>query len=229
MSSLEIISFARIIGKKVPENLISNDEMLVFLNDAYSDFYDSIVSLDRNYFWDKWTTSTIANQYEYSILKPETGVVGIGKPEKIRIKYSSTDEFVDVEFRDWDSLEYTPEEYAEKQPKDKPFAIITDTNYFHIFPTPLVAVEGGLILEWAKEPYELTLASADSDILIKEKYHKVIAYMMLPAINFAKGYVDEKNDAINTADMKLRKALKSMGLLTTKVIRAKIKDLSHLE
>jgi hypothetical protein len=62
------------------------------------------------------------------------------KPEKLRIKYTSTSDYIDVEFKDWDTLEETPERYATNQSKDEPFAIITDTNFIHIFPTPDVDV-----------------------------------------------------------------------------------------
>jgi hypothetical protein len=62
------------------------------------------------------------------------------KPEKMRIKYKSTNDFVDVDFKDWDNLEAIPEFYAESQSTESPFAIITDTKYVHIFPTPTVNV-----------------------------------------------------------------------------------------
>jgi hypothetical protein len=48
--------------------------MVDFLNVAYKDFYKKIVNLDKNYFWDRWTTNVVADQYEYSILQP-TGSV----------------------------------------------------------------------------------------------------------------------------------------------------------
>lgn len=180
------------------------------LNNSYNDLYDRIVALDRNYFWDRWTGDTVANQYEYTIKQPEEGVLGMYKPEKLRIKYTSTSEYVDIEFKDWDSLIETPEFYAENQSVDSPFAIVTDNTYIHIFPTPTEAVTNGLIFEGAKKPYDLTLSSTDTDVLIDKRYHKTIAYMMLPAINFAKGYVDEKNDAVNQSEIEVKKALKSM-------------------
>jgi hypothetical protein len=62
------------------------------------------------------------------------------KPEKIRIKYTSTSDYVDITFKDWDSLENTPEFYAENQSTEDPFAIMTDNKYIHIFPTPTEAV-----------------------------------------------------------------------------------------
>jgi hypothetical protein len=108
------------------------------LNKAYKDFYQRIVSLDKNYFWDQWTTDVIQDQFEYAILQPNpsTNTFGQYKPEGIRIKYPNSTKFTDVFLTDWDALDYTPEWLAENQPKLNPLAVITDTRYVHIFPTP---------------------------------------------------------------------------------------------
>lgn len=229
MNAQQIITLARLLSKRTSTWLITDDEMVSILNKSYKDFYKKIISLDRNYFWDRWTWHTVANQYEYSIAQPTLVDFGMFKPEKIRIKYTSTSDYIDVEFKDWDSLEYTPEEYALNQPTDEPFAIITDTNYVHIFPTPTVSITWWLIYEWAKKPYDLTISSVSSDILIDELYHEAIAYMMCVEMEKVKWDYDAKGLAQQDADRESVNALKSMWLLTTKVVRAKIKDLSDLE
>lgn len=229
MNAQQIISFARTLCKGVTEAQIDNNEMLVVLNKAYKDFYKKINNLDRNYFWDRWTTDTVEDQYEYSTLQPSWTTFGMFKPEKIRIKYTTTSDYVDVEFKDWDSLEETPDYYAVEQSTDEPFAIMTDNKFIHIFPTPLVSVTDWLIFEWAKKPYDLVIWSLEDAIIIDPLYHETLAYLMCPTIEKKRWNIDGKNDAINEANIELTNALKSMGLLTTKAVRAKTKDLSWLE
>lgn len=229
MNVQSIVTLARALSWNVSTNMVSDTEIVSFFNKAYKGFYNKIVRLDRNYFWDSWKTSTVANQFEYDLKKPSDGSYGIFKPEKIRIKYASTGEYKDVEFKDWDSLIETPEFYAENQSVDSPFAIMTDTRYFHIFPTPTVAVSDWLIVEGAKKPYDLTISDGESEILIDPQYHETIAYLICPLIEKKRANIDGKNDAINEADKEVNESLKSMWLLTTKVVRAKIADLSWLE
>lgn len=229
MNAQQIITFARNLIKWTTVAQITDANMLVILNESYKKFYKNIVNLDRNYFWDKWTADVVLNQYEYSILQPSWSTFGMFKPEKIRIKYTSTSDYVDVVFKDWDSLENTPEYYAESQSTSEPFAIMTDTKYVHIFPTPLSNVTNWLIFEWSKKPYDLDISSTESNILIDSLYHEIIAYLMLPTIHKQRWEIEEKNDAINEANLKLNEALRGMWILTTKVIRAKTKDLSWLE
>jgi len=118
-------------------------------NKAYRSFYKRIVDLDKNYFWDRWTSDVEEDQYEYALAQPDSTApsYGLFKPENIRIKYNDDDDYVDVFLTDWDVLDNTPEFYAKSQPKSNPIGIITDTKYIHIFPTPTEGVDDGLIFE----------------------------------------------------------------------------------
>lgn len=229
MDAAWIISYARRLTWGVSESQIDNDYMLIVLNKAYKDLYKRVVNLDKNYFWDRWTTNIIEDQYEYSLLKPVAGTYGIFKPEKLRIKYNSDDDFIDVDFRDWDNMTETPEWYAVNQSTESPFAIITDNKYFHIFPTPTEAVTGWLIFEWAKQPYDLAIDSEETEILIDSLYNELLAYMMCPTIYKEQWLLDRKNDSLQEAELEIQKAFKSMWILTTKVIRWRRPDLEDLE
>lgn len=229
MDAAWIISYARRLCGWVSEWQVSNTIMVDLLDKSYKDFYKKIVNLDKNYFWDRRTAAIVDNQYEYEMMKPDGTDYGIFKPENVRIKYTSTSDFVDVFLTDWDAMTQTPERYAVNQSKDEPFAVITDNKYLHIFPTPTENVTGGLILEWAKQPYKLTLSSIENEMLIDPLYHETIAYMMCPSIYKEMVLIDKKNDALQEAELEINKALKSMGILKTKVIRCKRPDLSSLE
>lgn len=229
MNASQIMSFARKLSKWVSESQITEEEMLVILNESYKDFYKKIIDLDKNYFWDRWTADVVADQYEYSILQPSGTTFGMFKPEKVRIKYTTTSDFVDVSFKERDNLEETPEYYADNQSTDDPFLIITDRRYLNIFPTPTTSITWWLLFEGAKKPYDLVADSWEWDIIIDPLYHKTIAYMMVPIIEKTKWNINEKNDALIEAEREMIKSLKSMWVLTTKAIRAKTKDLTWLE
>lgn len=228
MNSAKIISTARLLTNTSVWQ-ISDAIMVDILNKAYKDFYKRIVNLDRNYFWDRWTANIVDNQYEYSLTRPSGTTYGIFKPERLRIKYASTDDFKEVEFKDWDNLTEAPEYYAINQSTDAPFAVITDNKYIHIFPTPTANVTWGLLIEGAKMPYDLTISSEETNILIDPIYHETIVALMKPWIYQEKSLVNEKNDSIQEAELEVKKAMSSMWILTTKVVRGKRPDLSDLE
>lgn len=228
MNSTGIISYARSLTN-ISQWQIDNTSALIILNKAYKDFYKKIVNLDKNYFWDRRTSNIVDWQYEYSILSPSAWVYGIFKPEKLRIKYTSTSDFINVTFTDWDMLTETPEWYAVNQSKEEPIAVITDNKFVHIFPTPDANVTGWLLIEGAKQPYELTISSTENEILIDPLYHEVIAYMMCPSMYKETSLLDKKNDALQEAELEINKALKSMWLNTTNVVRWRRPDLSWLE
>lgn len=235
MNAAKIINYARFLAGGVSESQISTDgagiNMEDILNKAYRGFYKRIVDLDKNYFWDRWEADTVEDQYEYSLMQPDSSVprYWLFKPENIRIKYKDDFDYVDVFLTDWDALEHTPEYLAKNQDTSNPIGILTDTKYVHIFPTPTESVTDGLIFEWAKKPYDLDKDSAEEEILIDPLYHETIAYMMIPDIENAKSNFDKIAIAQQIADIEQLKALRSMGVLKTKAIRARSKDLSHLE
>lgn len=229
MDAAWIISYARRLTWGVSVSQISDTNMLTILNKAYKDYYKKIVNLDKNYFWDRWTADVVEDQYEYSLSSPVSGTYGIFKPEKLRIKYKDDNDFVDVDFTDWDNLTETPEYYAKSQSTESPFAIITDNKFIHIFPTPTEGVVWGLLIEGGKQPYDLAIDSTESEILIDPMYHEVLVYMMRPWIYAELSLFDKKNDSLQEAEMETQKSFKSMWILTTKAIRCKRPDLEFLE
>lgn len=231
MDASWIISLWRALAWGTTVWQVTDNEAVDILNKVYKDFYQRIVSLDNNYFWDRRTSDLVEDQYEYSIAQPDsdTSTFWQYKPENIRIKYPNQTKFKDVFITDWDALKSTPERYALNQDKEKPFAIITDTKYFHIFPTPTADVTGWLILEWAKKMYDLDIDSAETDILIEPMYHETLAYMMRYMFYEYKQMFDEANVAESKAEREIMKSLKAMWVLKNKPIRWYVADSSNLE
>ena len=231
MDASWIISLGRTLSGGTTVWQVDNDQAVEMLNKVYKDLYQRIVSLDNNYFWDRRTSDLVEDQFEYSIAQPNAGTSTFWqyKPENIRVKYPSQDKFRDVFLTDWDALDNTPERYAEHQSKDKPFAIITDTKYVHLFPTPTDDVVWGIIFEGAKKPYDLDMDSTETDILIEPLYHEVLAYMMRYMFYEYKQLLNEAQLAEGKAEREILKALKAMWVLKNKPIRWRTKNLSHLE
>lgn len=224
-----LISWTRTKCGWLTTNQISDPTMLLIADRSYKELYKVIVNLDKNYFWDRRTANLVANQYEYSTKKPTAWVYGIFKPENLRIKYTATGDFIDVFLTDWDVLTETPEWYAVNQSTEEPFAIITDNKYIHIFPTPTVNITWWLIIEWAKQPYDLTISTTEDEILIDPIYHDTLISMMIPLVRQERLQIDKKNDALVDSEREVQKALRSMWLLKTKVIRCKKPNLTNLE
>ncbi len=231
MDAAAIIDLARILTWCTTEGQLSNTDAVVFLNKAYRDFYNRIVSLDKNYFRDNWTADIVADQSEYSFKQPTTDEFGMNKPENVRIKWDELtgSEFYDVFLTDWDALTRTPERYEINQSKGEPIWIITDRRYIKIFPTPTVEVEWGLIFEWAKVPYDLDIASVESDILIDPLHVDVLAYIMMPMIYEYKTQIDLAQNAEAKAERQIQRALRQMWVLKTKAIRASVPRREELE
>lgn len=235
MTGAEIIDLAKVLSWGISE--IGTADMSTLLNMAYKDFYQRILSLDKNYFWDKWTADVVEWQSEYSFLESDwaTNTFWFKKPEKIRIKYYGDTYFKPVFLTDWDNLTETPERYAENQSPDKPIGIITDTKYVEIYPTPLTSdtenwnVTGGLIFEWAKEPYGVDSNSVESDFLISPLYHEVIAWIMRDMMLDYRKETSESWVAEAKAERKVLRALKQMGVLKTGAIYWHVKPNRNLE
>jgi hypothetical protein len=65
----EIIDLVKTLTSTT-DAMISDTEMLGYLNIEYKKIYYKIVDLDKNYFWNRWNADLIANQNEYSLLDP---------------------------------------------------------------------------------------------------------------------------------------------------------------
>jgi hypothetical protein len=51
--------------------MISDADMLEYLNIRYTDIHAAIVNIDKNYFWDEWLADTVADQSEYTLLESD--------------------------------------------------------------------------------------------------------------------------------------------------------------
>lgn len=144
------------------------------LNYVYNDFYNKIIAIDKNYFWDTWTTDAIMWQTEY-LMKPSTsGVFGQNKIEKIAIKWNITDEyFYLLDSNDYSALLKDTTWYSKYQPQSEGFFIISDNSIF-IYPAPAKTVLNWLKFEWTKLIYDLTSSMAQDDILIPPSYHNIL-------------------------------------------------------
>lgn len=68
------------------------DSLFLYLNISYGKVYNYILSLDKNYFRDRWTIDTVVWQSEYRLEKPGQ-TYGQIRVEKVAIKYDASGRF----------------------------------------------------------------------------------------------------------------------------------------
>jgi len=228
MNAAQMLTMLRDQTKTTP-TMISDATLATYLDIAHKKIYKKIVNLDKNYFWQRWTSNLVANQQEYTLALPTSPVFWQWSIEKIGIKYNSTDEdYINVTIRTWDELEYDASWYEANQDSDSPFAIISDKSIF-IFPTPTDNSVWWLKLEWSRRPFEITPASNEDNFLCPIEYHHVI---VMGAISYAlnqRSQEQESNNAIQVFDKELDEMLYDISSRDTTVVKWEQQDLSYLE
>ena len=211
---------------KTTTTMISDVDMVVYLNIVYKKLHRRIVDLDKDYFVREWQTNTTAWVANYSLLEPDswTELFGQGKIEKINIKFDETDEFYrQVDIRSYDDfMEKGTISYFDnldrlktEQSQFTPFAIMKDRS-FEIYPTPDVSVVNGLQLIGERKPFDLTPTSGEDKILIPSDYHDLIALGMQKYVYQERNLINEKNDSINEYNREVSHALSNLASVKTK-------------
>lgn len=60
MITAEMITMLRDQAAKLTTTMITTVEALRYLNFSYKKVYKSIVKLDKNYFWQRWTSNIVS-------------------------------------------------------------------------------------------------------------------------------------------------------------------------
>ncbi len=231
-----MITMLRDQAAKLTTTMITTVEALRYLNFSYKKVYKSIVKLDKNYFWQRWTSNIVSWQDEYTLKVPVKEVISVspavfwqGSIEKIGIKYDDTeDNYTNVVLREWDEFQIDMSRYAENQPQSDPFAIISDKSIF-IFPTPDANVAGGLKMEGSRRPYDMIEETLEAGILCPPEHHDVIVLWALPSTLRQRNLQNEKNDAIVDFNAAVDEMMYLLKGRDTTVVMGEVADLSYLE
>lgn len=152
---------------------------LLFANIVYHELEEAIRNeINEDYFYDYFTTDTVANQTEY-VLEPQTSSTnGINKIISVGIKWNTTDTtFKPVRAYSSSGLYDTVEWTLTNQSQGDPFYIVKDTSLF-IYPAPTVAVDDGLRVHASINLVNLLAGWAESTVKIPPNFHYVISLGM---------------------------------------------------
>jgi len=106
-------------------------------------------------------------------------------------------------------LEHDTDWYKVNQPKTNPFYYVQDNSVW-IYPVATENVTDGLKINVIYQPNDLTISSAESEILITPRFHHVIVSGIRPYIYQSRGKVLEETDAINKYEVAKKNMITKM-------------------
>ena len=144
---------------------------------VYRDLVNTVkTQLNEDFFYDEWTTDTVATQREY-VLPARTGAVaGCNKVLGISV-LPDTNATTYVKAREM-SIGSLPDDlssYSTEQPASEPFYVISDNSIF-LYPTPSESVTGGLKIYGVADPIDISTGGAESTVKIPLEHHEAIAH-----------------------------------------------------
>lgn len=149
------------------------------LNFSYYKIRQEIAQVDRNYWFQEWSQTLTGWVNRYSLLLPSAGIFGQIKIDQVLLKYDTTQKYhTQAQEIDWNNVDMDDKRLEDTTPKTKPYYII-DNNDIVIYPMPKVSVWNGLRLKAYRRPYDLTIASVESDILLEKEYHDILTYYLI--------------------------------------------------
>ena len=174
----EILSFGSLNAWTTTTQVWATNALL-FANIVYHELEEAIRNeINEDYFYDYFTTDTVANQTEY-VLEPQTSTSnGMNKIISVGIKFNTTDTtYKPVRAYASSGLYNSVEWTVSNQSQWDPFYILKDTSLF-IYPAPTVAVDDGLRVHVSINLINLLAWGAESTVKIPPNFHYVIALGM---------------------------------------------------
>jgi len=149
------------------------------LNFSYYKLWQEIALIDRNYWLDEWTDNLTWWVNRYPLLLPGVGTHWQIFIDQVLLKYKTTDTYHrQAQEIDWNNIGVDWWLIESRGNESQPYYVITD-NELVIFPTPKVSIWGWLRLRAYKRPYDLTISSIETDILLEREYHDVLTFYLV--------------------------------------------------
>ena len=174
MDLAAIYTMSRLNTGTTSTNLV-DATLLTLTNVTYRDLINTIVSrVNEDFFYNEWTTDTIANQREYTFPVRTASVAWLKKLISIGIKYATTDDYYKITTpTKFSNLTSDPTYYVENQTNTEPFFTVADKSVF-IYPTPTTWITGWLYMYWISDPIELQAGATEDLIKIPVDFHHII-------------------------------------------------------
>lgn len=231
MTVAEIISLLR---SQTYASWLTDAKLLSYINIAYHDMENAIIRyVKEDYFWNKYTTDTVANQQEYVLKSPTATVIWMKKLKRAEIKYASTDQFRTLVSADTLSNYTQSEDYLSTYTsKSLPIYTISDNSIF-IYPTPDTSVTGWLTLWTLNSLVDLTVSWVETDIFpwnqTLRDFHPLLAIWAKQYVYQGRWQINEKNDARAEYEQEKSKMISILQGRTEWIIEQVLPDLSYFK
>ena len=196
---------------------MDDDELMIYLNMAYHDLENTIVTdVDENFFYQKWKTNLIDWQNEYTFQESSATSEWFKKILQIEVRRDEDqDDYVVLPHKNIQLFNSARDVLESITPESWGFYDIKDSSIF-IYPTPTEDVANGLILSGTVNLIDLTTTN-DAEIYIfpdhtdLRQFIPLIALWAKQYVYQARGMLNEKNDAKNEFEIEKRKMVKFLS------------------
>jgi hypothetical protein len=178
MDSQSLISLAR-TQAHTSDTIVSDSEALTLLNIVYHDVVNTIKrDVWEDFLYQTWEIDAETGITAYPFNENDSTEDNIDKIRNVFIKYSDTSDYIKATHVLASSLEKIETYYAEFQPENDPiFYVQNDT--LRIFPAPKEDVIDGIILGSLMRIKDITLLSAENDILVPREFHTTLLHGLM--------------------------------------------------
>lgn len=231
MTVAEIISLLR---SQTYASWLTDAKLLSYINIAYHDLENSIIRyVKEDYFRDRYTTDTVANQKEYVLKSPTTTVIWMKKLKRAEIKYASTDQFRTLVKADTlNNYDISEDALSSYTSKSLPIYTVSDNSVF-IYPTPDVAVTGWLTLRTLNSLVDLTVSWVETDIFPSNPalrdFHPLLAIWAKQYVYQGRWQINEKNDTRAEYEQEKSKMISILQWRIEWVVEWQLPDLSYFK
>lgn len=200
----------------------SDENALIDLNTLKDEFWSAICStVNEDYNWERWTTSSIALQSEYTTAAVAYNTAWTKILKGVAINYDA-DTYTDTGWLVYIQARlvnpYTlPNEwdyYVENQSEDDPIYYVADNSFF-IAPAPRTAVTNWIKLTWLRKIPDYTLATTEADIKLPIDVHQTLVYWLV--VHALENKRVEENLIISAENRRKEKRLEAIRSLETRV------------
>ncbi len=171
MNTVQIIAQMRRIVK-IDTSQYTDANALIDLNTLKDEFWTAITTLKRKVNWQRWKTSTIALQSEYTLAEVASDTAGTKQLSWVAINYNWKTytetwllKYIPADKVNPYTLPYDWSYYEENQNINNPIYFVADNSYF-IAPAPRTIVTNWIKLTWIRKIPDYTLTTTEEEMLL---------------------------------------------------------------
>jgi len=209
MDIATLITFVR-DQTAVSSDNVADATILRYLNIAYHRVENAIADrVDEDYFWDIFTTDTVAGQAEYVLKQNSSTQNGVKKINRVEMKYSDDDEYFSL--LDADAMSNFQIAYDNLQESGAEFYEFRDGSVF-INPKPENSVTQWLKVHAIQALIDLATDDAETKVFPNHtelrQYHHIVALGAIPYVERHRDIKDKNN--INSSSQMFEMELERM-------------------